>query len=97
MQQLTDELLQNSKVSFYVTVLSPSVIGMKSSCKIESGEVYRVNYSRVSSMFREREREIVLEAQNMNGNKIVTTALHRFRLSYKNEVKLWKQSPNYTL
>lgn len=91
MQQLTDELLQNSKASFYVTVLSPSVIGMKSSCKIESGEVYRVNYSRISSMFQ----EIVLEAQNMNGNKIVTKALHRFRLSYKNEVKLWKQSPNY--
>lgn len=91
MQKLTDESLQNSTASFYVTVLSPSVIGRKTSCKIEPGEVYRVNYSRVSSMFQ----EIVLEAQNMNGNKIVTTAFHRFRLSYKNEVKLWKQSHNY--
>lgn len=87
MQKLTDRLLRNSKPPFYVTVLSPSTIGTNTQFKIEQGEVYCVKYSMLTGMFQ----EMVLQAQNTKDGKVVTSAIHRFRLAYKNEVKLCKQ------
>ena len=87
MQKLTGKLLKKFKPPFYVTVLSPSTIGTNTQFKIEQGEVYCVKHLRSSGMHK----EIVLEVQNTKDGKVVTTAVHRFRLSYKNEEKLCKR------
>lgn len=87
MQKLTDKLLKNSKPPFYVTVLSPSTIGTNTHFKIEKGEVYCVKHCMLNGMFQ----EMVLQAQNTKYGKVVTSAVQRFRISYKNEVKLCKQ------
>lgn len=86
MQKLTNKLLKNSKPPFYVTVLSPSTIGTNTHHRIEQGEVYCVKYSVLTGMFQ----EMVLAAQNTKDGQVVTSAVHRFRLSYKNEEKLCK-------
>ena len=86
MQKLTDKTLKNFKPPFFVTVLSPSTIGTNTQFKITQGEVYCVKHSNLAGMFQ----ELMLEAQNVEDGYVRTSAVHRFRLSYKNEVKLCK-------
>ena len=84
MQKLTDKTLKNFKPPFFVTVLSPSTIGTNTQFKITQGEVYCVKHIELSGM----SQKMVLGAQNTKDGKVVTSAVHRFRVSYKNEERL---------
>ena len=87
MQKLAGKTLKKFKPPFYVTVMSPSIIGINTPHKIEQGEVYCVKHLRLSGM----RQEMVLGAQNAKDGEVVTSSVHRFRISYKNEVKLCKR------